>query len=246
MNVAIILAAGGGLRLGGEPPKCFKTLSGSRMIVSYPLTMFENHPRIHHVIVTTPREIMPAPIVAATDRVTFIEGGETRQRSVYIALSNCPSGTSKVIIHDGCRPFVSMDMIDRVLAALEDGPAVNTICPSTDTIVWHPTSNFMQIPNRDEYFIGQTPQGFRYRALREVYSMALEEGAIDDFVEDIGLFVRYSQIAPIAVLGDPSNIKVTTPRDLWLAEMIAEERYGTEEEAGIEWTRTLTEVNLKV
>ena len=166
-----------------------------------------------------------AAIVAATaaDRpVQWILGGETRQESVRRGLAALPAAAEGVLIHDGARCLVEPALFGRCAEAVAAGEAVIAACPVTDTIKQvDGEGRISGTPDRQGLWAAQTPQGFPVRTLVEAHARAEAEGW--SVTDDASLFERLG--LPVRVLeAPPSNIKLTTPIDLTLAEAVLAER----------------------
>jgi 2-C-methyl-D-erythritol 4-phosphate cytidylyltransferase len=155
--------------------------------------------------------------------VQFIPGGATRQESVYCGLQALPASADRVLIHDGARCLITPDLFDRSAAALGDAVGVIAAVPVKDTIkVVHPTSQqIISTPDRRQLWAAQTPQGFDVPILRQCHEQGQRQGweVTDDaaLLEQCGL--------PVKILeGEETNLKVTTPVDLAIAEFILRQR----------------------
>jgi 2-C-methyl-D-erythritol 4-phosphate cytidylyltransferase len=198
--VGIVPAAGAGERLGADVPKAFAVLGG-RPMVEWSLDVL--------------REVCDRVVVAAPpDRVEppdFVVGGATRSESVRNALDAAPEA-SVVVIHDAARPLVTVDLVRRCLDALEDGcDGVIAAIPVTDTVKEVERGDVVRTPDRGRLWAAQTPQVFRADVLRRVSGSDATDDA--SLVEAIGGRVR-------VVEGTPENLKVTTPLDVRIAEML--------------------------
>ena len=210
--VAVIVAAGQGTRMGEDHNKLLLPL-GTSTILEFSLEPFLKHTRIRKIFLS----------VASQDRCVFeriipkevvlVEGGKRRQDSVHNALLRVMKEKpvpELVLVHDGARPFCSIELIDRILSvALEHGSGIPVI-PLVDTIR-RITKTKTEIIERSELFAVQTPQGFRTKLIKDASMQAVENNwsVTDDasLVEKIGVRVA-------TVEGDPQNIKITTSADL--------------------------------
>ncbi len=211
---AIVVAAGDGRRLGADVPKAFVQLAG-RTLLEHAVRRLAEHPRIGRIVVAVPaaavgiaRELVPDAVVVA--------GGPTRQQSVALALSAVPADVDLLLVHDAARAFVPLEVITRVLAALEAGAdGVVPTLPVSDTIrTVDPASGELgELVDRSRLLAMQTPQGFRRDVLAKAHAAGVDANATDDaaLVEALG-----SQV--IAVRGDERAFKITVPLDLALAE----------------------------
>ncbi len=145
-----------------------------------------------------------------------IEGGDTRSRSVQNALKVLKGQNSKgvVAIHDGVRPLVSKDLINKAISvAKSSGSAIPVVNP-VETVRIGPMDK-TSIHDRDEVFLVQTPQCFD---LEKLYR-AFENQSVEDFTDDAGIYeAEYSEIKLLE--GEPDNIKITYPRDLKVLEVL--------------------------
>lgn len=224
---AVVLAAGRGTRMGTTIPKPFLLLGG-RPLILHTLDRFLQTQTVRKVIlVTAETEVSRCREALQLDtRLRELEcvleiGGARRQDSVDNGLSRLDSDCEIVVIHDGVRPFVSPGIIDHcVELALKNG-AVAVGVPVRDTIkVVSTDRRILETPPRESLWEVQTPQVFRKEIIREAYERARQKGieATDDatLVEHLGKDV-------ILVEGQRSNLKITGPEDLLLAEIMLRE-----------------------
>lgn len=221
---AIILASGSGERIDSPVPKQFLKVAG-RTLVEHTLDVFERHPRIDHVLlVVHPQyrslmeEILLRNSFAKVRRL--LNGGRTRQESSAIGVAAIEGSDGVALIHDAVRPFVSERIISDCLDGLARHQAVDTAIPATDTVIQVDSGGLIRsVPRRQELMRGQTPQGFRLGVIREAHRRAAAEG-FADVTDDCALVLKYG-LAPILVVrGDESNIKVTYPEDIFLADRL--------------------------
>ena len=218
---AVIVAAGSASRMGGID-KVMADLGGEPMIVRT-VRAFQNCEAIASIVVVT-REDLIRPIsdlcrdmkkVAAV-----VAGGKSRQESVHLGLNALPKGTKLAAVHDGARPLVSWQVIDRVVRAANTYGAAAPAIPVKDTIKVVQGRLVRETPDRSSLMAVQTPQVFDFDLLRGALRKAEENGAqvTDDCsaVERTGMRIKI-------VEGDERNLKVTTPMDLKIAELLLEE-----------------------
>jgi 2-C-methyl-D-erythritol 4-phosphate cytidylyltransferase len=227
MNTAIIAAAGMGSRMANDRPKQFLLLAGTP-IIFHTLRPFEQCDSIQEVIVVLPAEESAAFLALAGKQglrklSRVVPGGTTRADSVKRGLNAIRSASAGIVaVHDGVRPFVTVEEIDRVVAAAETDGAAILVAPVTDTIKQVSTDSVVKTLERQELRRALTPQCFRYELLRKAYERAdVNDPALTDesaLVERIGAHVR-------TIEGSSRNIKITTPRDLLIAEAFI--RMGT-------------------
>jgi len=220
MNVlAIIVAAGQGVRMGAGRPKAFLRLGGLTLL-ERSLAAFLSHPRVDRVVaaVRDPDEARRL-LGPSADRVVLVRGGATRQESVRSALQAATSAEDEIIlVHDAARPLVPRAIIDAVIASAEkSGAAIPGLVPP-DTIkqVDEEGAAVATLP-RDRLRLAQTPQGFRGHVLRDAYERAERDGFVG--TDDAALVERTGHRV-VLVEGSERNIKITTPGDLALAEAI--------------------------
>lgn len=219
-TVALVVAAGRGERFGGAIPKQYADLAGQPLL-RHSLTALSRHPAIGGVcaVINPDDEALYEAAGAGLDLLPPVAGGASRQGSVRRGLEILEGlQPARVLIHDGARPFVADDVIDRVLAALADAPGAISALPLTDTVKREATGStagrIAGTMPRDGLWRAQTPQGFRFTEILAAHRAASAElGLTDDaaVAEQAGLAVRL-------VEGDPANLKVTTPADLERAE----------------------------
>ncbi len=219
---AILLMGGTGERFGSSRPKQFHRLVGKKVYL-HTLERFLESSLFAEIILVVPRDWLKEVEADLHSypgaAVKVVEGGETRQESSFLGISSCPPTTEIVVIHDAVRPFVAKQILQENIAKATAFGAADTCIPSADTLVFAPEGDFIEdVPVRAHYLRGQTPQSFRYQLIVDAHRNAKDrsfEGVSDDcrLVREFG--------APIAVVqGDESNIKITTPLDLLLAEQL--------------------------
>lgn len=219
---AIIPAAGRGSRLGASAPKQFLSLSGVPLLTRT-LSVFESCPVIDHVVVVVPpgeearcRAAMVDPYGFAKVRAV-LAGGDARQESVARGLEAVGADVSMVVVHDAARPFVTGDLVRRVVqGAAATGAAVAAL-RVVDTLKRRPDDGdgLVTTVDREGLWTAQTPQAFRATLFRE----AVARAAADRFVgtDDASLVERLG-IPVTLVEGEPLNFKITRAQDLALAE----------------------------
>jgi 2-C-methyl-D-erythritol 4-phosphate cytidylyltransferase len=223
MNVAIVVAAGKGTRLGGDQPKQFLELCGVPIII-HTLRQFERCEEINEIIVVVPAEetavfssLAHKFELGKLSRV--VAGGATRAQSVRCGLDAI--GNAEIVaVHDGVRPFVTPDEIDRVVAAARASGAAILVAPVADTIKDIEDGRVKRTPPRTNLRRALTPQCFRYDLLRRAYDQLDEVEAAGTEVTDDSLLVERLGVQIIAVEGSARNIKITQEEDLALAETL--------------------------
>jgi 2-C-methyl-D-erythritol 4-phosphate cytidylyltransferase len=220
-TVAVIPAAGAGLRMGGGTAKQFLEVDG-RPIMALTLEKFQACPLIDSITLVVPlAEISycKSEIVERynLDKVeNIILGGERRQDSVRFGLEASNGEYELVVIHDGVRPFIDMDLIERSIEAAKIHRAVITALPAKETVKKVDKSGFViKTYERRDVWLVQTPQVFMYKDIMSAHEKAVSE-AWEDVTDDASLIERLG--IPVKVIpGSEYNIKVTTPQDLELA-----------------------------
>lgn len=225
MNVAIIVAAGRGVRAGAGRAKQFRELAGVPVVV-HALRRFEECRSVGEVVAVVPgAEAADFAELAARHGLgklaRVVAGGETRTESVWRGLQAVDAATAGVVaIHDGVRPFVTPAEIDATVRAAEATGAAVLVAPVTDTIKEVGGGLIKSTPARENLRRALTPQCFRYDLLRRAYERALAAGL--DATDDSAL-VELLGVAVAAVEGDARNLKLTRPEDFALAEILLRE-----------------------
>lgn len=154
--------------------------------------------------------------------VELILGGTTRQESVYNGLKALPASAEHVLIHDGARCLATPDLFDRCAKALEICQGLIAAIPVKDTIKIVDEQGFIiDTPNRSQLWAAQTPQGFNIELLKQSHEKGYQLGW--EVTDDAALFEKCELPVKI-VLGEETNLKVTTPVDLAIAEYILRQR----------------------
>lgn len=218
---AVIVAAGSASRMGGID-KVMAPLGGEPMILRTVRT-FQNCGAIKEIVIVT-REDLILPITelcGGFDKVrAVVRGGDSRQASVKLGLSAFTDKMELAAVHDGARPLVSEAVIDRTVRAAHTYGGAAPVVSVKDTIKVFEGGFIASTPDRETLRAVQTPQVFDLDLLRGALEKADKDGAAvtDDCsaVERLGLKIRL-------VEGEERNLKVTTPMDLKIAEMLLEE-----------------------
>ncbi|HKL80332.1 MAG TPA: 2-C-methyl-D-erythritol 4-phosphate cytidylyltransferase [Mobilitalea sp.] len=227
-TTAIIVAAGQGKRMNSPVAKQFLTLLG-RPVLYYSLKAFEKSSVDEIILVTgnsqvefCKENIIEKYHINKVSRV--IEGGLERYDSVYRALSGMDE-TDYVLIHDGARPFISTELIEKVIKTVIKHKACIVGTPVKETIKVVSQEGFITAtPDRDTLWTAQTPQAFVFQSIKKAYEMLyMEEGVRRNITDDAMVYESYMKDTVMMVPGDYSNLKITTPEDLTLAQVLAEE-----------------------
>lgn len=235
MAVALIVAAGQGVRMGGKVKKQYLALS-DRPILSHTLEVFDLCPEIDAIFLTLPPDDADSCLenilnpLAPQKNIHIVSGGAERQDSVYNGLraideidaDGREDGSDIVVIHDGVRPFVTREQIgESVAGAISAGACILGI-PASDTLKRVGSAGFIdRTLERDTIWLAQTPQAFRRDLIRKAHDHARQTGyrTTDDasLVENIG--------HPVSIIpGNRYNLKITRREDLELAEAIIQAR----------------------
>ena len=160
--------------------------------------------------------------VSLSKPVQLIQGGETRQESVYNGLQSLPPEAARVLIHDGARCLATPELLNRCAAALQNCSGLIAAIPVKDTIkVVDETGLIQDTPDRRQLWAAQTPQGFEVELLKRCHEQGRNSGW--EVTDDAALFEK-CQLPVRVVAGEETNLKVTTPVDLAIAEFILRQR----------------------
>lgn len=224
--VALITAAGTGTRMGTEIPKQYLDLNGLPVLVRT-LLAFETHPLIDWIVLTVPpgdealcRSRLLTPFKLGKVRAV-VEGGSTRQSSVLHGLETA-ADSDIVAIHDGVRPLVSHETISATIKAAQTSGAAVACVPVSDTVKKR-RGTCLETISRKDLWLAHTPQTFRTSLILEAHRQAARDGV--DGTDDCSLVEMMGH--PIVVVEDSrENIKITTPEDLDLAQLLLKARSG--------------------
>ena len=229
MKYALVLAGGIGKRMGKEIPKQYLKIGG-KSIIAHTIEKFSGIDSFNKVIVLTPKdwisytkEIIESDI-EDTENIEVIEGGELRNDTIMNGIKFIEENfgideDTILVTHDAVRPFVTKEIITANILALSQYSSCDTVVPATDTIVRSEDGKYIvEVPNRAELYQGQTPQSFRAKKFKELYtSLSPKEQEI--LTDAIKVFVLAGEKVAL-VDGDTTNIKITYPSDLIVAESI--------------------------
>jgi 2-C-methyl-D-erythritol 4-phosphate cytidylyltransferase len=207
-----------------DRPKQFLTLEGVPILV-LTLRKFDASPMIDHIVIASPHDSVDevrqmVEQAGLSKPVTAIEGGERRQDSVGIGLKSLQPDTDLVAVHDGVRPFVSLEDIAEVTAQAEQTGAAILAVPVTDTVKEVERDEVKSTLRRERLVLVQTPQVFRTEVLTQAFDDALRDGY---YVTDESSLVERMGHAVTVVHGSERNIKITRPADLTLARFLLED-----------------------
>ena len=223
---ALIVAAGRGTRAAGAAgvPKQYAPLAGAT-VLAHTLTAFASHPGIARVqVVIHPDDMnLYAAAIEGCDQAKLaprVPGGATRQDSVRLGLEALAgAGVSSVLIHDAARPFISADIIDRVIAALEGHSCVLAAEPVADTLKRAGEGGTVaETVDRNGLWRAQTPQAFDFATILDLHGRAASAGR-HDFTDDAAL-AEWAGLPVKLVAGSSRNTKITTAEDLAMADKL--------------------------
>lgn len=213
----IIVAGGKGLRMGSDLPKQFIPIKG-KPVLMHTLESFNNYDSAINIILVLPishqeywKELCQEYKFDIAH--TIANGGETRFHSVKSGLSYVSEGV--VGVHDGVRPFISKELIRTCFEEAGKGKAIIPAIPSTDSLRQLLDNNKSKIIDRSKIVLVQTPQVFEVSVLKKAYEVEFNDSFTDDasVVEALGYDITI-------VRGEETNIKITTPVDLKIGELI--------------------------
>lgn len=220
-NYGIILASGTGSRYNSDIPKQFIKIAG-KTVLEHTVEIFENSDKIDEIIlVITPdyRHIAENILLRNNyKKITkLLNGGATRKDSSYIAISSIEDDEANVLIHDCARPFLTEQIINDCVQALDRYSAVDVAIPSADTIIKVKDGLIDGIPDRASLMRGQTPQCFKLSLIKKAHEMSKGD---NNFTDDCGLIVKYNLAKVFVVGGSGENIKITYPEDIFMADRL--------------------------
>ena len=228
--IAAVLAGGVGARMGASSPKQLLPLEG-RPIIEHSIAAFEASPEVDEIVVLMVAEYVGRveDLVAEagfTKVSKVVPGGATRTQTSYAALSvmSTAPDTDLVLLHDAARPLIRPTTIAACVSALDRAGAVGVAVPSADTVVrvtqGHDGEVIAQTPDRSTLRRMQTPQGFRLGVVRRAYELAMADPTLVA-TDDCGVVLRYLPEEDVRIVpGEESNIKVTNPGDVEIAETL--------------------------
>jgi 2-C-methyl-D-erythritol 4-phosphate cytidylyltransferase/2-C-methyl-D-erythritol 2,4-cyclodiphosphate synthase len=220
---ALIVAAGRSTRFGGALPKQYLALGGGS-VLRHAVVAFATHPRIAgvQVVIRDEDRAMFDVAVAGLAVLPPVPGGAERQDSVRLGLEALvPHDPARVLIHDGARPFPDAALIDRVIDALDRGPAAIPALAVGDTLKRVEDGRIRETVDRAQLWRAQTPQGFHFKPI-----LAAHRAAAGRILTDDSAVAEAAGMTPIVVPGSEDNLKVTTAQDLAAAERLLTARLG--------------------
>lgn len=228
-KIAVVIVAGGsGKRMGNPLKKQFIKIK-DKEILAYTIEAFNDLEEISEIVVVTGEEDINKVEKEIVNRYNYhkvskvVAGGKERQDSVYNGLMATSEDAKYVMIHDGARPFVSKEVLLRAIQKTKECKATIVAVPVKDTIKIVNTEGdtVEETPQREKLWAVQTPQSFEKRLLVAAYESANKKGL--QVTDDSMVVEAYGKQVHV-VLGDYTNIKMTTPEDLIIGETILNNR----------------------
>lgn len=220
----VVPAAGSGRRMGGVQ-KPFLELAGQPVLV-HALRPFLGDARVVAVVVVLPAEVTGAPpswLTQLDPRIRIVAGGRTRGESVERGLAALPADVTVIAIHDGARPLVTPVVVGACIDTAVGGAGAVAGCPAVDTMkTVDADGRILATPPRESLWHAHTPQVFPAAPIRAAYAHRA-----DDATDDAAL-VEHARIPVVMVDDGGTNLKVTRPGDVVLAEAILGLRAGNE------------------
>lgn len=229
MVFGAVLAGGIGSRMGNEKPKQYLNIGGKPIIV-HTLEKFYINNKFEKIIVLCPQQWINHTQnlinkhIGDTDRIVVLSGGETRNETImnaigYIEENYTIDDDAIIVTHDSVRPFLTHRIIEENIKYAKEYGACDTVIPATDTIVQSMDNQIISdIPDRSKMYQGQTPQSFKIKKLKGLYE-GLSEDEKTILTDAAKIFVIKGEKVYL-VDGEVSNIKITYPYDLRVAETL--------------------------
>ena len=221
-NTAIVLAAGQGKRMHSKIQKQFLEIQGYPVLY-YSLRCFQESPLIQDIILVTGEDALSYCKEEIVKKYGFtkvsnvIAGGKERYDSVYAGLCACKD-CRYVLIHDGARPFITEEIIERGLEKVKETGACVVGMPSKDTIKLSDAEGYVkETPDRKCVWTIQTPQIFSYALIREAHD-SIRKKDMSKITDDAMVIEQETGVKVALAEGSYQNIKITTPEDLYIAE----------------------------
>jgi 2-C-methyl-D-erythritol 4-phosphate cytidylyltransferase len=211
MNYSVIIAAGGsGSRMGLPYNKMFYVLPNGSTILEASVDFFKQDEQCQQIIIATNAEDMGRLSHLHGGRIVIVNGGKTRQESVLSGLMAVNQDI--VLIHDGARPYCTPQALKRLLEAIETQQAAILAVPAIETVKLVENGFIIKTIAREKLMNAQTPQAFNTKLLTLCHQKALE--AHFEATDDAQLIEEFSDVAVKVVIGDYTNVKITTMKDI--------------------------------
>lgn len=228
-NSVIIAASGTGKRMKSAVAKQYMELKG-RTVLSYTIEAFNSSEYIDEIIIVCGSDDIAyvfEEIVMKNgyDKVISVTaGGRERQDSIYNGLKEVSPDCDVVLIHDGVRPFIENKYIKELTeAAMEYGGCVMGVRVKDTIKVCNNDNYITSTPERATLWAAQTPQCFKYEIIMKAYEKAYDEGF---YGTDDSMLAERTGVKIKMIEGSYNNIKLTTPEDIYMGEIILEKKYG--------------------
>lgn len=231
MNIALIFAGGIGSRMGSDTPKQFLEWNGKAIII-HTLNIFENHPDIDEIVIACKedwidftKELIEKEGLRKV--VSIIPGGRTALESQYNGLKKIKQLHSNedvaVLIHDGVRPLVDAATVKRNIDSVWQFGNAITVTNAIETVIKiNEEGAVVEILNRDYCRMAKAPQSFKLDDILFAHEKAIADG-MHNFIDSASMMIHYGHTLH-TVMGEPENIKVTTPSDYYMFLGISKNR----------------------
>ncbi len=231
MNIALIFAGGIGSRMGSDTPKQFLEWNGKAIII-HTLNVFERHPDIDEIFIACKedwidftKELIQKEGISKV--VSIVPGGKTALDSQYNGLKKIrqihPNGEIAVLIHDGVRPLVDTETVKKNIDSVWKFGNAITVTKAIETVIKvNENGSVEKILNRDYCRMAKAPQSFKLDEILSAHEKAIAEGK-HDFIDSASMMIYYGYTLH-TVMGQPENIKVTTPSDYYMFLGISKNR----------------------
>ncbi len=236
MNIAVIFAGGVGKRMGQtDKPKQFIEIEGKPIII-HTLEIFEKNKNIDKIVIASLKEwieylqeLIEKYSIKKVEKI--VSGGETGQMSIFAGVKAAKElypEDSIVLLNDGVRPFIDDDLINKNIENVKkNGSAISCVGSTETFLIVDEDKNVKEIPERQNSLIAKAPQSFYLKDIYEVHIQAQKDG-IYNSIDSCTLMGYYKRPLSV-VMTDYDNIKITTPKDISLAESIYKRRLGKKE-----------------
>ena len=234
-NIALIFAGGTGQRMNSKTkPKQFLELHGKPIIV-YTLEVFEECKMVDGIVLVMLEDWIPYTEGLITKHsinkvVKIVPGGKTGQESIFNGLKGCAeyvTDSSIVLIHDGVRPLVDIETIERCICITEKRGSAITVSPAIETIaLLQEDGTVGDILPRTRCQMAKAPQCFRFYDIFEVHKKAVKDNRLD-FIDSASMMQHYGYKLS-TVIGPSENIKITTPSDFYIFRAIIDEKENSQ------------------
>jgi 2-C-methyl-D-erythritol 4-phosphate cytidylyltransferase len=225
MNVGLIMSAGKGNRSGLKYPKQFYRIKHKSILKISVEKLFYNK-NIDEIVIVTSDEFYKKTEeeVRNMGNIFLVKGGKTRQESVFNGLKFIKNNFNEVdfvFIHDSARPFISENLLNDIYKCVKEKNSAIPVINSTDTISFVEKGVIQKMLDRNKVKIHQTPQAFNFEKIYSAYN-DLEKN-LKDFTDDASIYLnKYNSV--YTVEGDKMNVKLTTPEDFAIGEVIVDKR----------------------